>query len=373
MDFVNAAGLARRARPVAAGAIMESASFFALPTHVGSFPHTDPKALTALILERLPRVPGLPQMPVRDWHESMYVQYSEGLPGAFLDESSQTLVFRKGPAFYEELEAFYAAVLGEEVDRFAISPGYARGFHELLGALRARGAAPPDWVKGQVTGPFSFAMTVTDDAKRSLAYDPELFEVATRGMAMKARWVARELRALGGRTLVTLDEPYLCSYGSAFVNVSREEVVAALDTAADAIHAEGALAGLHCCGNTDWSLAMESRIDVLSLDAVEFFQGLPLYPRELAGFFERGGAIAWGVVPTTGVVPGGEGAGALLELLDSRLAALEAKGLARRLLLERALLTPTCGMGAQSVEVAERVVSLLVELAAMLRRREAFA
>jgi len=37
-------------------------------------------------------------------------------------------------------------------------------------------------------------MTVTDENKRSLAYNPELYEVAVQGMAMKARWVARKLR-----------------------------------------------------------------------------------------------------------------------------------------------------------------------------------
>ena len=35
-------------------------------------------------------------------------------------------------------------------------------------------------------------MTVTDENKRSLAYNPELYEVAVQGMAMKARWMARK-------------------------------------------------------------------------------------------------------------------------------------------------------------------------------------
>ena len=40
-----------------------------------------------------------------------------------------------------------------------------------------------------------------------------------------------------------IDEPYLCSFGSAFVNVPRNDCIAAIDASVTAIHKEGALAG----------------------------------------------------------------------------------------------------------------------------------
>ena len=60
---------------------------------------------------------------------------------------------------------------------------------------------------------------------------------------MKARWMARKLREVAEGVLVVLDEPYLCAFGSAFVNVPRNDVIAAIDAAVEAIHKEGALAG----------------------------------------------------------------------------------------------------------------------------------
>ncbi|MBI4876560.1 MAG: hypothetical protein HY822_18135, partial [Acidobacteria bacterium] len=63
--------------------------FAAAPTLVGSFPHTDPGRLMDRILERFVDLPAWPQMPARDWVESMYVQYSEGLPGAVVDRQGQ--------------------------------------------------------------------------------------------------------------------------------------------------------------------------------------------------------------------------------------------------------------------------------------------
>ncbi|OFW08795.1 MAG: hypothetical protein A3H96_08055 [Acidobacteria bacterium RIFCSPLOWO2_02_FULL_67_36] len=343
--------------------------FNAAPSLVGSFPHATAAPLVDDLLRRFHQLPAWPQLPARDWRESMYVQYSEGLPGAVIDGEGQRIYFQSGPAFEPALEEFYQAVVEEQVDRFAVSPDYALGLHLFLEKLRQ---AEPDahrWVKGQVTGPFSFAMTVTDESKRSLAYSPELREVATQGMAMKARWMARRLREVARDALVVLDEPYLCSFGSAFVNVSREDVISALDVAIDAVHAEGALAGIHCCGNTDWSLVFSTKVDVVNFDAFACFQGIPLYPDHLRSFLDRGGILSWGIVPASGSGDNLDPA-TLLQMLDDRIGQLAAKGMDRDRLYRQAILTPSCGIGSQSVDDANRVVDALVGLSALVRERE---
>ena len=350
---------------------MEHPAFRALPTMVGSFPHPDPQPLLDRIFRDLAEVPVWPQMPCRDWRESMYIQYSEGLPGASIDEKSQNLCFRTDGDFYRDLETFYQAVIEGNVEPFAISRDFALGFHLFVDDVRRREEQKPAWLKGQVTGPFSFAMTVTDEKDRAMAYNPELFEVAVKGMGLKARWVPARLRELSNNVLVTLDEPYLCSFGSAFVNVPREDVISAIDGAAAAVHEEGALAGVHCCGNTDWSLVLETCIDVISFDAYEFFLGLSLYPAELKAFLERGGTLAWGIVPTSEAVKDLTPR-VLLGKLDSCIELLAGKGMDRSLLFNQALLTPSCGMGSKSTETADRVFDRLVELSALVRGREGF-
>jgi methionine synthase II (cobalamin-independent) len=315
------------------------------------------------IFSRFPDMPAWPQLPVRDWLESMYVQYSERLPGAVVDRAAQTIYFRSDEALAGELEAFYQALVDEDVERFAISPEYALGLHLFL-----ESGQRPKWVKGQVTGPFSFAMTVTDENKRSLAYNPELYEVAVQGMAMKARWVARKLREVAEGVLVVLDEPYLCAFGSAFVNVPRSDVIAAIDAGVAAIHKEGALAGLHCCGNTDWSLVFSTDLDVVNFDAYEYFQGLSLYPEELKSFLQKGGVLSWGIVPAR--ANGNLEPHTLLAALDERVEQLTAKGMDRGALYRQALLTPSCGLGTESVENADRLMDTLADLASLVRERE---
>jgi hypothetical protein len=298
----------------------------------------------------------------------MYVQHTEGFPGVVLNPDSQKIHFTTDDRFYTELEGFYQAVVEEDIDFFAIGSDFALGLHRFLERIEAMGAERPSWLKGQLTGPFSFAMTVTDENKRSIAYHPELNEVAIQGTAMKARWMARTMRATGCGAIIVLDEPYLCSFGSAFVNVSRNEVVAALNTVIESIHLEGALAGVHCCGNTDWSLPLETGLEILNLDAYEFFHGLPLYPDRLKVFLDRGGILSLGIVPTSEIVLE-TSAEQLLAQLASRVDQLEGKGIDRGQLYRQSLITPACGVGSKSERVADRVVDLLSELAPRVRQQ----
>jgi hypothetical protein len=120
---------------------LTSPCFAAAPSLVGSFPHGDGERLVERILAQFRELPAWPQLPARDWLESMYVQYSEGLPGAVVDRETQRIYFRSDDAFYAALEEFYAAVVGEDVERFAIGAEYARGLHLFLEQISRLGTA----------------------------------------------------------------------------------------------------------------------------------------------------------------------------------------------------------------------------------------
>ena len=53
---------------------------------------------------------------------------------------------------------------------------------------------------------------------------------------------------------------------------------------------------------------------------------------------------------------------ALLAALDDRIGQLAAKGIDRGMLYRQALLTPSCGLGTETVERADRAMDALVEL-----------
>ncbi|HUV88713.1 MAG TPA: hypothetical protein VMY80_03595 [Anaerolineae bacterium] len=352
-----------------------------LATAIGSLPHTDVARGTALMFESVPEIPTWVQFPRRVFHENMMVQFTERLPG--LVEEGDRVYFDTGAsAFTEQLTDFYTRYLAASeggdlaaLDTFGLSLQYAAGFAEFVARLPEQ-PAPPVMLKGQVTGPFTLGTNLPDQDRRCSYYDDQLRDVIVKTVALKAVWQIARLGTFGAPVMIFLDEPALLGFGSqTFITVSREDVVGDLKEVAAAIHAHGALAGVHCEANTDWSLLMEADLDVLDFDAYDHLQAITLYPAELRAFLERGGSLGWGIVPTLSREAAAiESVASLLGRLEEGLERLVRKGFERDLLLRRALLTPSCGAGGVLTEpLAERVLGLLHELSAVLRSHCGFA
>jgi hypothetical protein len=354
------------------GAIFEPCC---LTTTLGSLPHSDVERGTALIFEHTPHIPAWSQFPRRAVEENMIRQFTEGMANLAVD-GDRVYFDRTLPDYDEQLADFYARYLAvtEEQDEaaletFAISPEYAAGLPEFLAQLPAH-TEPVVALKGQVSGPFTLGTTLTDQNRRLAYYDDYLRDMVVKTVALKARWQIKRLGACGRPVMIFIDEPSLLSFGSStFITIGDEDVLGDLKEVTDEIHRWGALAGVHCEEDTDWSLLMRSELDILSFDAYDHVQGMTLYPRELAAFLERGGSLAWGIVPTLDrEAAASETVESLRRRFERGLDMLARKGFDRDLLLRRALITPSCGAGGVlTVELAERVLSLLQVLAAILR------
>jgi hypothetical protein len=299
----------------------------------------------------------------------MYVQYSAALPRVVLDEANEKITVDTTGDLTPELERFYERYLAEDFAAFALTPEYAAGFFTMLDALTS---TPGEWAKGQVTGPVSLGLTVVDQDLRSILYHDMLADVLVKNAAMNARWQAQQLRAIKPNVIVFVDEPYMASFGSAFISLSREQAITMLDEVFEAIHAAGALAGVHCCANTDWGVLLATSVDILNLDAYGYLDNLALYPAELRAFLDRGGVIAWGIVPNTDEIFSVT-AEQVAQKLQDGLALISDKAAARGVtitadeLAHRSLLAPSCGLGPATPEVADAAFAMLRDVQAWLR------
>jgi methionine synthase II (cobalamin-independent) len=122
------------------------------------------------------------------------------------------------------------------------------------------------------------------------------------------------------------------------------------------------LKGIHCCGNTDWSVLLSTSVDILSLDAYNYGESITLYPAEVKRFLKRGGIIAWGIVPNTEQALAEETVNSLLHRLREIMESLCHKGIDYDMLWEQCLVTPSCGLGALSPEGAAKALQLLAAL-----------
>ncbi|MEK9150408.1 MAG: methionine synthase, partial [Candidatus Desantisbacteria bacterium] len=259
-----------------------------LSSSIGSLPYT--KAGSALDIAKALDIPAWPQLPKKGFFENMYVQQSSGMPGARLD--GENLYFET-ENIEEELASFYERYLEADLEYFAIKEDWAEGFYAFLNN-------PPktEYVKGQVTGPISFGLTVCDRTKKPIIYNNDLFEAIRKAIEMKAIWQAERLRAIG-KPIIFLDEPYLSAFGSCTIPLTKTQVVGWLADVVLAIKEKGIIVGVHCCGNTDWSILMEAGIEILNFDAYNFSHTLRLYKDWLYSFLEKGGILAFGIVPSS--------------------------------------------------------------------------
>jgi hypothetical protein len=340
-----------------------------LTTHVGSVPHLKVDELTEK-LTKLLDIPAWPQLSHRSFRENMYVQYSSKLPAICEDTQKEKIYFQAGEDIAEALEAFYTPIIADDVEAFALQPDYASGFFAMLSTFQH---TQGKWAKGQVTGPISFGLTVTDQDLRASLYNEMLADAIVKNTAMSARWQIRQLKSVRPNVILFVDEPYMAAFGSAFISLSREQVITYLDEVFDSIHAEGGVAGIHCCANTDWGVLLATKVDILNLDAYGSIENLALYPAELREYLDRGGNICWGIVPNNEQIFNETPQG-LAERLRNGINLIVEKAALRGVTIKadefttHSLIAPACGLGSTSVEVADRVFEVLAEVGSILKR-----
>ena len=225
----------------------------------------------------------------------------------------------------------------------------------------------PLLVKGQVTGPVTWGLTVTDDSGKGILYDDTLGDAVPKLLKLKAAWQEKQLKQICRDTIIFVDEPYMSAFGSVSVMLSREKIINLLEEVFSGI---GGLKGIHCCGNTDWSLLLDTSVDIISYDAYNYAQSLSLYPAEVKKFLDRGGTIAWGIIPSDEDSIAKESIASLKDRLEETMAPFTRKNIRFKQLIEQGLLTPSCGLGSLTkVEAAVRALELLAELSVMIRKR----
>ena len=338
---------------------MLNTKFGCLPTIIGSVPHKDPVRACELVTHYLRDIPAWPQLPKRTFLENMYAQYSEGFPGIVIKD--EKIYVDRQQDLTKPLEQFYTDYLANDFSKYTISPEYAAGFHTFIKMNNLSSRA----VKGHVTGPVSWGLTVTDETGKGIIYDDTLGDVVPKFLRLKASWQEQVLSKLNRNTIIFVDEPYMTAFGSIAMQLSREQVISALEETFAGIKG---IKGVHCCGNTDWSILLQTSTNIIHFDAYKYADSLAIYPTEVKKFLDRGGCIGWGIVPTDAESVAKESVASLKDRLESAISPFTRKGIPFQTLIDQGLLLPACGLGPISSEsAAERAMQLLADLSAFIR------
>jgi hypothetical protein len=339
---------------------MNDMNYGGLQAMIGSLPHKDVEKAVALVMRYQTDMPAWPQLPGRSFLENMYAQYSEGFPGIVIKDDK--IFIDRNQDLTGQLEQFYTDYLANDFSRYILSPEYASGFQAFLKMGKLATMA----VKGQVTGPISWGLTVTDETGKSIIYDDTFSDVVPKFLSLKASWQEQALSKLNKNVVIFLDEPYMTAFGSIAMQLSREQVISALEETFVGIKG---VKGVHCCGNTDWSILLQTSADIIHFDTYNYADSLAIYPDEVKKFLEKGGLIGWGIVPTDAESVNKETVASLKDRLESAMAPFTRNGIPFKKLVEQGLLLPACGLGSIGSEAAaERALHLLSGLSTLIKK-----
>ena len=351
------------------------------PVLIGSLPLISHEQALEWILKATPEIPLWAQLPANPI-ERMLTQFADGIPCISETNPADTdgkISFNiSAEGFEEAMLAFYEDYLAAvenpntlDASRFASARERTAGLYLLADKLQKL----PDIlaVKGQVTGPFTMLTGIKDGKGRAGYFDETIRDMVIKGIAMKAAWQVRFLNNAGvgvKNVLLFIDEPALAGLGSsAFIGVTAGEIKEMINEVVEAIHQVGGLAGIHVCANTDWGVLLDSAIDILSFDAYGFFDRIAPLQQQIDAFLDRGGIIAWGGIPTSREEDiSRESCDSLVKLWHEQITAFTGSKRNEKEILRQTLITPSCGTGSLSPELAGKVLDLTREVAVTLRR-----
>ena len=350
-------------------------------TAVGSLPHKSAQDAIGLIFENFKEIPFLPQLAGVDKREDMTVQYIQGIPGIVYDEDNCKYFYEtQSDTFFEQLEEFfmdYEAIVNEKdftnLDKYAITKPYSSAVDLYLKKLEN---CKYNFAKCQIIGPFTWATTLCDSENVCAFYDDTYREVLIKGLTLKAIWQVLQIKKVNSKIvpIVFLDEPVMSQLGtSAFMTVKRDDVVSAIKEIAEVVKDFGAICAVHCCGKADWSIIIDSGVDVINFDAFSYTKSLATHIVEVTDFLKKGGYIAWGIVPTLDKQALVETTVAMLEQkFECPISDLITKSkniLTKSLIIKQSFFTPSCGAGGLNIELAEKAMMLVNDLSDTLKKK----
>lgn len=310
------------------------------PSAVGSLPHTDPVAAATLALATHPELPAAPQLPRRHEAEGMLAQVVAGMAGVTVAPGGTGLVVDRRRAGTGDTEAPLDAVAWA-------------GTRIFLDTAATAGHRGP--VKLQIAGPVTLGLALTAAGLRP----GKAFPMAGAVVRGRVQALVREAAVAlpGSPVVLLLDEPSLTAYPEPGFPLGAEDTI---DLISGSLAAAGAktMAGVHCCGPTDWRLVLHAGPDLLSLP-VDAAVGDDV--AGLATFLDRGGWVAWGAVPTDR--PLGDRDDLHWRRLNQLWGELARNGCDPMRLRTQAVVTPACGLARHHESQVPKIYGLVRRLA----------
>lgn len=360
------------------------------PIAIGSLPHNNVEEAMSIVATNFTQIPFFPQLTNVQKAEDMVYQFLEGFPGInelskfnlTLDTDSENFYNDLETLFvdYETLTSFsdYKEILIDKnyqiLNKYKISEKCSSTFKNFVQIIKEQ---KPKYAKGQIVGPFTLSTSMKNSEGINFVFDQTLTDIITRVLGLKVLWQIIQIKKANPDTvpIIFMDEPTLSQLGtSAYLTVSKDDVKHMFSQIVNIIHKCGALCGIHCCGKCDWEIPIDVNANIINPDAYSFGEHFSIYHKRIKEFLEKGGKIAWGIVPTLDEnILSNITLKDLIEKFNNSVTYLTNTGIDEKLIKDNSLITSSCGAGGLSKDGAKKAMILVRELSEELMKRESIS
>ncbi len=341
-----------------------------MATGIGSLPFVDAQEAVSFVFDNIPEIPHWPQLPQRDEKEGFINQYMFPLLAFNLVTCKKDKFFFNNDKedWSNNLTKFYEYAFRVKEDStndfkaVATPKELAQGFYAFTNYIRENCLKKIKFLKGQVIGPVTIGLQVLDSNGNPSFYNDELRDILLNSLGLQALWQISQFKNIGYTPIIFFDDPAIYSYGqSSAVGLSGDVIRESLKYLCSVVQDAGAKVGVHACAGVDWSLVFNAEPDIVNVDVYSYFTSLLVYTEELTQFLEKGGTLAWGIVPTGESVEK-ETPESLWQLFEKYCDTLASRGVPIHLLKKQWILTPSCGTGTLDIKKTSLIYKLLKEM-----------
>jgi hypothetical protein len=331
---------------------------------LGALPHRS--AVQALDVSRryVGALLAWPQLPQRSFREQYLVQSVIGFPGLVVDAAALRVYVDRNEA-ERQIDTLLLAYLEHTISYAALGADDAAGLVELT---RSGGGRDLRAVKGQILGPISVALQLTDEYEQPLIYNDMLFDAIAQLLRLRVAWQELRLSEIAPATIICVDEPLLEAVAVPFFPHDWDRVAAQIDEVLAGI---SGCRALYVCGAVDLQRLMQTSVELLIAESAVYRRMGASGCDALIAFLERGGMVGVGIVPSDNE----RLTTASVESVFSEFAAflddLTSQGVARDLLLQRTVITPAQSLAYLDIASAERALQLLAGVSRRIREEYA--
>jgi hypothetical protein len=209
---------------------------------------------------------------------------------------------------------------------------------------------------------------VIDQDDRPIIFDDTVRPFMLEFMAKRVNVQLNRLKQMNENAFMFVDEPGLQFLFSAMSGYGDVKAKTDLEAFFDMIERPR---GIHLCGNPDWDFLLNQDLDILSLDVYTNKQVFPTYVKSIKRFLDRGGILAWGIVPTNFEPFESENLASLAEQLESVWSQLAGKGIDMDQMLSQSLISPAtcCLVNPDKEKTVEKGFAMVKKLSEQLRKK----